>query len=59
MLFPNIGKGFLKEVAATGVSGTLDRTQLFWDPDYIYTKRVWRRGDLFLDYFSLYVKFLY
>jgi distribution and morphology protein 31 len=47
------GKGFLKEVVATGVSGTLDRTQLSWDSDYVYTKRVWRRGDLFLDYFSL------
>lgn len=52
-LFPNIGKGFLKEVVATGVSGTLDRTLLEWDPNYVYTKRVWRRGDLFLDYFSL------
>jgi distribution and morphology protein 31 len=46
------GNGILKHLSADGVSGFVDQSKLSWE-GWVPEKRVWRRGDFFLDSFQL------
>ena len=46
------GNGILKHLAADGVTGFVDQRHLDWT-GWVPTKRVWQRGDFFLDSFRL------
>jgi distribution and morphology protein 31 len=46
------GNGLLKHLAADGVTGFVDQRHLDW-AGWTPTKRIWKRGDFFLDAFQL------
>jgi mitochondrial distribution and morphology protein 31 len=47
------GKGWLRELNATGVKGSIDQRHLDWSGSTAAPRRTWQRGDLFLDNMTL------